>query len=171
MCVCRAWSTVIKSNPKSSSTQSSGSAGQLQRILYGELTTLFEQHTGKTLTGAHCTYEHKKKPTGFSRYLIQAHGTTSYCRRWKRNRDGGLCCFGKVVQAKLPLAKTEGRCVIDADERIRSVGKDRVSHIAAPNPCCIGCFALVADDDTILAPPSPTSARSSARESSNSPIA
>ena len=36
-----------------------------------------------------------------NRYLIHSDGPTSYCRRWNRNYEGGLCCFGEHIQAKV----------------------------------------------------------------------
>ena len=100
----------LRAAPKAQ-PQSSGSVGQLQRTLYGQLSTLLhqvEQNTCKAIDSSSALYPWAVKHAQWllNRYLIHSDGETSYFRRWNRYYDGGLCCFGEVVREKTPLAKT-----------------------------------------------------------------
>ena len=86
--------------------QAMGSVGQMQRTLYAQLRTVLlqlQESTGVEVTSDHALFPWAVKHAQFllNRYLEHADGHTSYWRRWQRDYNSGLCCFGEVVQAKL----------------------------------------------------------------------
>ena len=86
--------------------QSHGSVGAARRTLYGQIKALLYQvheRTGIEITSDSPLYPWAVKHAQWllNRYLIDSDGFTSYFRRWNRNFEGGLCCFGEFVQAKV----------------------------------------------------------------------
>ena len=95
----------LRAAPKSH-PQSSGSVGQMQRTLYGQVRTLIaqvEQNLNIQITSDHVLYPWALKHAQWllNRYLVHSDGCTSYYRRWNRNYEGGLCQFAEVVHAKV----------------------------------------------------------------------
>ena len=95
----------MRAAPKEHS-QSSGSVGQMQRTLYGQLRTLLyqvEHNTGFAIDSNSALYPWAVKHAQWliNRYLVHSDGFTSYFRRWNRNYEGGLCTFAECVQAKV----------------------------------------------------------------------
>ena len=95
----------LRAAPKEHS-QSSGSVGQMQRTLYGQLRTLLyqvEHNTGFAIDSNSALYPWAVKHAQWliNRYLVHSDGFTSYFRRWNRNYEGGLCAFAECVQAKV----------------------------------------------------------------------
>ena len=126
--------------------QSSGSVGQLQRTLYGQLSKWLHQasqNTSKTIDcgSALCPWAVKHAQWLLNRYLIHSDGKTSYFRGWNRSYDGGLCCFGEVVQAKFSLAKTARK----SDQRWETalwLGRDSEADETF-RICCATCEVIV----------------------------
>ena len=91
-------------------SQSSGSVGQMQRTLHGQLRTLLyqvEHNTGFAIDSNSALYPWAVKHAQWliNRYLVHSDGFTSYFRRWNRNYD--TTALKRMQDADTPLEPAE----------------------------------------------------------------